>query len=299
MTTTSQLIIPKEEEDLLEWNKMELLPGRTYAYEYLVGCKTGYTNDARSTLVSCAEKDGLKLICVVLKDESPSHYEDTIALFDYGFGNFDKINISQAETKYNIDDAGYFYSDNDIFGNSQPMLSLNKESSVILPKTAEFSDTISSISYETNNDSQAAIITYTYHGVPVGSASVDLHKNTEQNYTFNDSPDSDDAPMADGEKEGETEGTSFIFINVFKVLLWIVIFAGGIGAVICLVYFIKNTQFNSRRNSRLTWIWSRLKRRNSYQSRNQSLKAKRKAQIRQAKKRRKGKRPNRFRDYDF
>lgn len=301
MTTTSQLIIPKEEEDLLEWNKMELLPGRTYAYEYLVGCKTGYTNDARSTLVSCAEKDGLKLICVVLKDESPSHYEDTIALFDYGFGNFDKINISQTETKYNIDDAGYFYSDNDIFGNSEPMLSLNKESCVILPKTAEFSDTVSSISYETNNDRQAAIITYTYHGIPVGSASVDLHKSTEPNYTFDASADSSEVPMAEGSinNETETEETSFIFINVFKVLLWIVIIAGGIGAIVFFVWFIKNTQFNTRRNNRRSWIWNRLRRRNSYQTRNQSLKEKRKAQIRQAKKRRRGKRPNRFRDYDF
>ena len=301
ITTTSQLVIPKEEEDLVEWNKMELIPGRSYSYEYLVGCKTGYTNDARSTLVSCAEKDGMKLICVVLRDEAPSHYEDTIALFDYGFSNFEKINISQAETKYNIDDAGYFYSDNDIFGNSQPMLSLNKESCVILPKTAQFTDTESSISYETDNDRQAAIITYTYHGVNVGSASVDLHINAEPSYTFDDSSQPDNIPMAEDETETETKekGTSFIFINVFKVLLWLVIIGGGIGAVIFLIYIIKNTQFDSRRSNRRSWIINRLKRHNSYQTRTQTLREKRKAQIRQAKRRRKRKRPNRFRDYDF
>ena len=53
----------------LENNHMEIIPGGTYAYEYIVGCKTGYTDDARSCLVSCAEKDGLKLICVVMRDE--------------------------------------------------------------------------------------------------------------------------------------------------------------------------------------------------------------------------------------
>ena len=66
----------------LEVNLMKIIPGGEYAYEYLVGCKTGYTEDARSCLVSCAEKNGLRLICVVMKDEAPYQYEDTISLFN-------------------------------------------------------------------------------------------------------------------------------------------------------------------------------------------------------------------------
>lgn len=51
-------ILPSERQpdDIMEVNKMELIPGGKYAYPYLVGCKTGYTDVARSTLVSCAEK---------------------------------------------------------------------------------------------------------------------------------------------------------------------------------------------------------------------------------------------------
>lgn len=73
MTMTHMLhILPSERQpdDIMEVNKMELIPGGKYAYPYLVGCKTGYTDVARSTLVSCAEKDGMKLICVVMKDEN-------------------------------------------------------------------------------------------------------------------------------------------------------------------------------------------------------------------------------------
>ena len=66
----------------IENNAMQIIPGGTYAYEYLVGCKSGYTSVARSCLVSCAEKDGMKLICVVLRDEAPLQYEDTISLFN-------------------------------------------------------------------------------------------------------------------------------------------------------------------------------------------------------------------------
>ena len=43
-------------ETKIENNAMQIIPGGKYAYEYLIGCKTGYTNDARSCLVSCAEK---------------------------------------------------------------------------------------------------------------------------------------------------------------------------------------------------------------------------------------------------
>lgn len=119
----------------IENNAMQIIPGGAYAYEYLVGCKSGYTSVARSCLVSCAEKDGMKLICAVLRDEAPLQYEDTISLFNYGFSNFDKVNVSQTETRYNIDDSGTFYGGGDIFGSSRPLLTLNKDDHIILPRT--------------------------------------------------------------------------------------------------------------------------------------------------------------------
>lgn len=296
ITKKPKLFIPKKEEDLTDWNKMELLPGHKYAYEYLVGCKTGYTNDARSTLVSCAEKDGMKLICVVLNDENPYHYEDTISLFNYGFSNFDKINISQAETKYNIDNAGSFYSNNDIFGNSEPILSLNKEDCIILPKTADFSDTESTISYDTEHENQAAVITYTYHGVFIGSASVDLAVNKEESYTF-------DAVMessADESEEAE-EAPSFIFINVVKIFLWIVGIVAAVFLILFIRAFLKNYQF-THRNTRRNWLRERRKRITRYKvsaTREPGMQARRKEAIRQAKRRQKVKRSHKFRDYDF
>lgn len=298
MTTTPMLRIPKASGEYLDVNKMELLPNKKYAYEYLVGCKTGYTDAARSSLVSCAEKNGLKLICVVLRDENPYHYEDTIALFDYGFSNFEKINISQTETKYNIDTAGSFYSDNDIFGNSKPILSLNREAFLVLPKTADFSDTVSTISYNTPSENQAALITYTYHDVYIGSASVDLTVNTEDTYSFDITVRDPDAP----DEESQEEETSFVFINVIKVLLYI---AGAIvlvGIIIAICYVLKNYHFAAR-NNRRSWLRERRKRRTPLSS--DSLAARRRRQIKAAKRRqRHGRRhsksrgTNKFRDYD-
>lgn len=299
MTTTPMLRIPKASGEYLDVNKMELLPGKKYSYEYLVGCKTGYTDDARSCLVSCAEKDGLKLICVVLRDESPYHYEDTIALFDYGFSNFEKVNISQAETKYNIDTTGSFYSDNDIFGNSKPILSLNQEAFIVLPKTADFSDTVSTISYDTQNENQAALITYTYHDIPIGAASVDLAVDTKEGYSFDITVQNPDAPV----QEPREEKTSFLFINVIKVLLYV---AGAIvlvGIVFAVCYILKNYHFAAR-NNRRSWLRERRKRRTPLSS-SDSLATRRKQQIKAAKRRQRRSRrhsksrgTNRFRDYD-
>ncbi len=293
ITTTEKLVIPKENDTLIDWNQMKLLPRYEYYYEYLVGCKTGYTDAARSTLVSCAEKDGLKLICVVLNDESPYQYEDTIALFNYGFGNFDKVNISETETKYNIESAGSFYSGNDIFGNSKPILSLNKEDFIVLPKTADFADTVSTISYDTDREDQAAVISYTYHDIPIGSASVDLAIDTEEGYRF----DTVLEPSAD-EAEESPEETSFVFINIVKVLLWIVGIAGGILLIFAIKAFLKNYQF-SHRNNRRTWLRDRRKRPSRFHNRTGGLTSRRKSEIKAARRRYKKKRGKNFRDYDF
>lgn len=84
------------------------------------------------------------------------------------------MNISQTETKYNIDNAGAFYSGNDIFGNSKPILQLNQNDSITLPNTITFRDAVSAISYDNTAPGQAAVITYTYNDVVLGTASIDF-----------------------------------------------------------------------------------------------------------------------------
>ena len=52
-------------------------------YEFCIAGKTGYTDKAGRTLVSCAEKDGVRLICATLNDGDD--WNDHSKLFDYGF----------------------------------------------------------------------------------------------------------------------------------------------------------------------------------------------------------------------
>ncbi|MBO5282123.1 MAG: D-alanyl-D-alanine carboxypeptidase [Lachnospiraceae bacterium] len=256
--TTRLHILPNENMpyEKLENSKNELLPGKTYAYEYLVGAKTGYTNAARYCLVSCAEKDGMKLICVVLKDENPAYYEDTIALFNYGFSNFTKVNVSQTETKYDKDNTGFFYGNNDIFGSSKPILSLNQDAYIVLPRTVDFADTVSTISYDTAEENQAAIISYSYQGVELGSVSVDLAVSDEPGYSFESGLLEENSGEAAG---GKTP--SFIFIDVKKVLAGAGILAAAVLVLLGIRRFLREYQFPARRtNTRRFWEKDRRKR---------------------------------------
>ncbi len=53
-------------------------------YPGVLGGKTGFTSAAGNTLVTYAEKNGSRLIVVIMKSKS-THYDDTKALLDYGF----------------------------------------------------------------------------------------------------------------------------------------------------------------------------------------------------------------------
>lgn len=82
-----------EERWLNNHNKM-LLSGEKH-YDGCLGGKTGYTTTAGNTLVTFAERDNMRLVCVVLADTLRFQYSDTASLFDYGFGNFHKEVITE------------------------------------------------------------------------------------------------------------------------------------------------------------------------------------------------------------
>ena len=70
-------------------NRHQMLrPETPYYYEWATGGKTGFTNEAMSTLVTFAEHDGMRLCTVVLRGAGVEVYAATKALLDFGFSNF-------------------------------------------------------------------------------------------------------------------------------------------------------------------------------------------------------------------
>lgn len=89
-------IPPSEKQpDLIPMSQHhDMLTGTRYHYDGAFVGKTGYTTIAKNTLVTCAARDGMELICVTMKTEGKQVYKDTAALFDFGFEQFRKLDIS-------------------------------------------------------------------------------------------------------------------------------------------------------------------------------------------------------------
>lgn len=62
-------------------------------YEYCIGVKTGFTDEAGRCLVSAANKDGVELICVTLN--APDDWNDHTKLYEYGFSVVTSVQIPE------------------------------------------------------------------------------------------------------------------------------------------------------------------------------------------------------------
>ncbi len=142
-------------------------PYNAVYYEGIIGGKTGYTDQAGTTLVTYAKRNGITLISVVLHSNGQNVYKDTTMLLDYGFNNFEQLNVSS-----NIGSV----SDNDAllpspFNGMLTSLEFDSDATIIVPKGVQFSDLESTVTFEQTEDTFAKI-TYTYREHAVGSVDV-------------------------------------------------------------------------------------------------------------------------------
>ncbi|MGN0351483.1 MAG: D-alanyl-D-alanine carboxypeptidase family protein [Roseburia sp.] len=225
ITGTARYTIPvtnKHAEPTYLQNHNEMLyPRKTteYVYEYCTGGKTGYTIASGSTLVTYAEKDGMALVCVVMNTQSPLQWTDSTSLFEYCFDNFQVWNIAENETRFeteNKESVGALNT-NEVFA------SMDQDACIVLPKTAEFSDTTYEISYENTSDTVAGTIAYTYNDRAVGGADILISEAEVKEFPF------------DNVKETEEEESRTLKIDPVKVILVLV----GILVLVALFFGIR------------------------------------------------------------
>ena len=167
-----------------------MFKGQQYYYQYCKGGKTGFTDESGYTLVSYAEKDGMRLICVVMKEsKADDRYVDTKALFEYGFNNFKKVSISNTDVSSLFNNSNYYSSK--VYGNTTINFSMDA-SYVDLPNTATLTDvgltldnSKTATSEETAKYDYTAKLNFTYNGNTIGSAN--LLVNTKSNIVKSDS----------------------------------------------------------------------------------------------------------------
>ena len=248
-----------EEDDRWISSKNQLYKGKPHEYKYLLGSKTGFVSQSRQTLVSAAEKNGMKLVCVIFTEETPYQFEDTIALFQYGFENFQRLSVADNEANYKVITDDLFDTGNDLFGDSTPLISMENDSYVILPNTAAFTDTVSSLSYEdpSNNDGVIATINYTYSDIPVGSCNIIFSKSEKKGFSFSHNTSIPQIAEVTTAKEttiqhadsDSNEASNVIFINVQNVIFGILLFAAAAIVILFIISVINSYSFSARGQS--------------------------------------------------
>lgn len=175
---------PNEETPLVNHHKMltNYMGETAYLYEACIGGKTGYTDLARNTLVTFAEKDGMTLICVVMKENGKTQYTDTISLLNYCFDNFTMWNVAENEPQYQVSGA----ADMEIFGATRNFVDLDVSSQIILPKTVPFEKAEYKLIEQTGQKDVVAVWEYTYANRVVGRANIIVTNAQVEKYPFHE-----------------------------------------------------------------------------------------------------------------
>lgn len=137
-------------------------------YDGIIGGKTGYTDQSGTTLVTYAKRDGMMLICVVLKSNGTNVYSDTSSLLDFGFNNFSLVNASEKDNRFS-DSVSHNLSSP--FETDNSSISLESDSYIVLPKGTSFSDLSTSVDFKLGENSFGTI-TYKYGERTVGTANL-------------------------------------------------------------------------------------------------------------------------------
>lgn len=153
-----------------------------FYYPGIIGGKTGYTTLAGNTLITCAEKNGMRLITIILKGSTPQYWADTKNLLDFGFSNFVSLKAAEYEKTYSSITSDLNFSGLSI---TRPeALILDPDSRIILPKTANFSDAKAELSYDISSGdppNSIAKINYRYNDRVVGCTFLEVNDALFQN----------------------------------------------------------------------------------------------------------------------
>lgn len=153
-----------------------------YYMPWCTGGKTGFTEAAWNTLVTFGERDGKRLVCVLLHGNgADQNYLETIDLLNYGFDNFRHADLSGRFHDQTVAQAMH----TDYLGRAtallapqlqQPVIQFDGSTLVTIPQDADASQ-VTMVPDDTQPGlGEAKQIGFTYNGWPVGGLSASLQK---------------------------------------------------------------------------------------------------------------------------
>ncbi len=146
-----------------------------YYTSWCTGGKTGFTQMAWNTLVTYGEKDGRRLVCVLMHGNgADQNYLETIDLLNYGFNNFKNVYMSDGVadlTLARLMDVNYLGRASYLEAPELAQVVSHKGGSqtVSIPVDADPAEVAVSSGSAPSAAGQESMVPYTYHDWPVGS----------------------------------------------------------------------------------------------------------------------------------
>lgn len=189
--------------------------------ERVVAGKTGYTDTAKNTLVTCSDDGQMKLICIALKTHGTNVYDDTQALLNYGYDNFEQIDVSSMEKS---EDIGSFVG----------------TSFVTVPKGISFDDLKMELTPDEKNQGKGNAV-YTYNGRIVGELEVEFSESYLK-------ANSSEIEIPEKEENSKKEGSSFKTYIKYGIIGILVII--GLLFVVVAILIIRKRKIEKERRRR-------------------------------------------------
>lgn len=230
---------------------MEQDPNSQFYFPDAMAGKTGFTSLAGNTLVTYAERDGRRLIAVVLKGTQPQYYQDSINLLEFGFKRFQNVDIADQGLSYTTGDEMVTIGEQTYAPSD---LTYGSPSVITLPKDAVFADgemTLDPVLPEGHPEGAVAVLRYTYNERKIGEVFLCLksveastpeagEELTEPVETEPETPvetlDETQPETGSAEKENNTtsgvtptrnDGISKILFGLIAVIVVLILSAGG------------------------------------------------------------------------
>lgn len=198
-------------------------------YEYCVGGKTGYTDQALTTLITFATKGDMNLVAVVMRTHGGGNnaYADTREILEYGFNNFTKVSVKK-----------------DIVGNEN-VASLDEDAYIIMPVSLSEVKNIKTVIVEpTKEGDKTASVEFYYEDLLVGKTNGTI---TEERYN-----EIHKITVSNNSKKQEKKGMPKVLSVILKVILGIVVTGVVLmGALVVCVYYKRKEIEKKRRMRRM------------------------------------------------
>ena len=153
---------------------------KNVVYDGVFAGKTGSTSKAGNCLVTCAEQNGMTLICVIMKaPDSATVQAETAKLLDYAFQNFTLTPLAASESSDKNAFPILFEDEEALISDVSSPLSIS-DTSLVLPSGASYSDltkkiTLSPSTAFSAGENVIGEVHYYYADNYVGSASIIFH----------------------------------------------------------------------------------------------------------------------------